>query len=61
MLPKFSQIVNQLYAFIYEMNHSKSGLGLPSIVALGEQNNFPLFHGYMCLCVDYFECVITKS
>ncbi|GJR88451.1 hypothetical protein Tco_0212462 [Tanacetum coccineum] len=34
MLPKFSQIVNRLYAFIYEMNHSKSGLGLPSIVAL---------------------------
>ncbi|GJX53194.1 hypothetical protein Tco_0281563 [Tanacetum coccineum] len=35
MLPKFSQIVNRLYAFIYETNHSKSGLGLPSIVALG--------------------------
>ncbi|GJU35181.1 pyruvate kinase [Tanacetum coccineum] len=34
MLPKFSQIVNRLYAFIYETNHSKSGLGLPSIVAL---------------------------
>nr|GEV32212.1 hypothetical protein [Tanacetum cinerariifolium] len=34
MLPKFSQIVNRLYAFIYEMNHSNSGLGLPSIVAL---------------------------
>ncbi|GKF97955.1 hypothetical protein Tco_0293776, partial [Tanacetum coccineum] len=28
-----SQIVNRLYAFIYETNHSKSGLGLPSIVA----------------------------
>ncbi|GJS79372.1 SRP72 RNA-binding domain-containing protein [Tanacetum coccineum] len=35
MLLKFSQIVNQLYAFIYETNHSKSGLRLPSIVALG--------------------------
>ncbi|GJU32802.1 hypothetical protein Tco_1176391 [Tanacetum coccineum] len=35
MLPKFSQIVNRLYAFIYETNHSNSGLGLPSIVALG--------------------------
>ncbi|GJY42670.1 hypothetical protein Tco_0430883 [Tanacetum coccineum] len=34
MLPKLSQIVNRLYAFIYETNHSKSGLGLPSIVAL---------------------------
>ncbi|GJR79835.1 Myc-type, basic helix-loop-helix domain-containing protein [Tanacetum coccineum] len=34
MLPNFFQIVNQLYAFIYEMKHSKSGLGLPSIVAL---------------------------
>nr|GEW79625.1 hypothetical protein [Tanacetum cinerariifolium] len=34
MLPKFSQIVNRLYAFINETNHSKSGLGLPSIVAL---------------------------
>ncbi|GKA10964.1 CACTA transposable element [Tanacetum coccineum] len=34
MLPKFSQIVNRSYAFIYETNHSKSGLGLPSIVAL---------------------------
>nr|GEW98183.1 hypothetical protein [Tanacetum cinerariifolium] len=34
MLLKFSQIVNWLYAFIYEMNHSKSRLGLPSIVAL---------------------------
>ncbi|GJX07066.1 retrotransposon gag domain, retroviral aspartyl protease [Tanacetum coccineum] len=34
MLPKFSQIVNRLYAFIYETNHSKSELGLPSIVAL---------------------------
>ncbi|GKF22056.1 zinc finger, PHD-type containing protein, partial [Tanacetum coccineum] len=34
MLPKFSQIVNRLYAFTYETNHSKSGLGLPSIVAL---------------------------
>ncbi|GJS43691.1 hypothetical protein Tco_0568734 [Tanacetum coccineum] len=34
MLSKFSQIVNQLYAFIYETNHSKSRLGLPSIVAL---------------------------
>ncbi|GKA98635.1 zinc finger, CCHC-type containing protein, partial [Tanacetum coccineum] len=34
MLPKFSQIVNRLYAFIYETKHSKSGLGLPSIVAL---------------------------
>nr|GEU76444.1 hypothetical protein [Tanacetum cinerariifolium] len=34
MLPKFSQIVNRLYAFIYETNHSKSGLGLPFIVAL---------------------------
>ncbi|GJR79149.1 reverse transcriptase domain-containing protein [Tanacetum coccineum] len=34
MLPKFSQIVNRLYAFIYETNHSKSGLGLPSRVAL---------------------------
>nr|GEV77204.1 hypothetical protein [Tanacetum cinerariifolium] len=34
MLLKFSQIVNRLYAFIYEMNHSKSGLGLPSIVTL---------------------------
>nr|GEZ25539.1 hypothetical protein [Tanacetum cinerariifolium] len=33
MLPKFSQIVNRLYAFIYETNHSNSGL-LPSIVAL---------------------------
>ncbi|GJY12737.1 hypothetical protein Tco_0382046 [Tanacetum coccineum] len=28
------QIVNRLYAFIYETNHSKSGLGLPFIVAL---------------------------
>ncbi|GJX56339.1 hypothetical protein Tco_0286236 [Tanacetum coccineum] len=26
--------VNRLYAFIYETNHSKSGLGFPSIVAL---------------------------
>ncbi|GJW45915.1 ribonuclease H-like domain-containing protein [Tanacetum coccineum] len=34
MLPKFAQIVNRLYAFIYETKHSKSGLGLPSIVAL---------------------------
>nr|GEX38539.1 hypothetical protein [Tanacetum cinerariifolium] len=34
MLPKFSQIVNQLYAFIYETNHSKSGLGFLFIVAL---------------------------
>ncbi|GKE19066.1 zinc finger, CCHC-type containing protein [Tanacetum coccineum] len=34
MLPNFFQIVNQLYAFIYETKHSKSGLGLPSIVAL---------------------------
>nr|GEY29881.1 hypothetical protein [Tanacetum cinerariifolium] len=34
MLLKFSQIVNRLYAFIYETNHSKSGLGLPFIVAL---------------------------
>ncbi|GKE01259.1 hypothetical protein Tco_1389242 [Tanacetum coccineum] len=34
MLPKLSQIVNRLYAFIYETDHSKSGLGLPSIVAL---------------------------
>nr|GFA61455.1 hypothetical protein [Tanacetum cinerariifolium] len=34
MLPKLSQIVNRLYALIYETNHSKSGLGLPSIVAL---------------------------
>nr|GEW56071.1 hypothetical protein [Tanacetum cinerariifolium] len=34
MLPKLSQIVNWLYAFVYETNHSKSGLGLPSIVAL---------------------------
>ncbi|GJZ47683.1 reverse transcriptase domain-containing protein, partial [Tanacetum coccineum] len=34
MLLKFSQIVNRSYAFIYETNHSKSGLGLPSIVAL---------------------------
>nr|GFB14787.1 hypothetical protein [Tanacetum cinerariifolium] len=34
MLSKLSQIVNRLYAFIYEINHSKSGLGLPSIVAL---------------------------
>ncbi|GJZ93191.1 DIE2/ALG10 family protein [Tanacetum coccineum] len=34
MLPKLSQIVNRLYAFIYETTHSKSGLGLPSIVAL---------------------------
>nr|GEV45420.1 hypothetical protein [Tanacetum cinerariifolium] len=34
MLSKFSQIVNRLYAFIYETNHSNSGLGLPSIVAL---------------------------
>ncbi|GJZ36786.1 hypothetical protein Tco_0582977 [Tanacetum coccineum] len=34
MLSKFFQIVNRLYAFIYETNHSKSGLGLPSIVAL---------------------------
>ena len=47
MLPKFSQIVNQLYAFIYETNHSKSGLGLPSIVALGEQN----------IWYSSFECV----
>ncbi|GKA05545.1 hypothetical protein Tco_0684665 [Tanacetum coccineum] len=40
MLSKFSQIVNRLYAFIYETNHIKSGLGLPSIVALvmGEDN-----------------------
>nr|GFA54371.1 hypothetical protein [Tanacetum cinerariifolium] len=36
MLPKFSQIVNRLYAFIYETNHSKSGLRLPYIVALGK-------------------------
>ncbi|GKA52184.1 hypothetical protein Tco_0745380 [Tanacetum coccineum] len=35
MLSKFPQTVNRLYAFIYETNHSKSGLGLPSIVALG--------------------------
>ncbi|GKB65818.1 CACTA transposable element [Tanacetum coccineum] len=35
MLPNFCLIVNQLYAFIYETKHSKSGLGLPSIVALG--------------------------
>nr|GEX49395.1 F-box domain, leucine-rich repeat domain, L domain-like protein [Tanacetum cinerariifolium] len=35
MMPKLSQIVNRLYTFIYETNHSKSGLGLPSIVALG--------------------------
>nr|GFB20218.1 hypothetical protein [Tanacetum cinerariifolium] len=35
MLPRFSQIVNRLYAFIYETNRSKSGLALPSIVALG--------------------------
>nr|GEY86751.1 hypothetical protein [Tanacetum cinerariifolium] len=34
MLPNISQIVNRLYAFIYETNHSKSGLGLPFIVAL---------------------------
>ncbi|GJZ20604.1 acidic leucine-rich nuclear phosphoprotein 32 family member A [Tanacetum coccineum] len=34
MLSKFAQIVNRLYAFIYETKHSKSGLGLPSIVAL---------------------------
>nr|GEZ69287.1 hypothetical protein [Tanacetum cinerariifolium] len=34
MLSKFSQIVNRLYAFIYETNLSKSGLGLPSIVSL---------------------------
>nr|GEW87425.1 hypothetical protein [Tanacetum cinerariifolium] len=34
MLLKFYQIVNRLYAFIYETNHSKSGLGLPSIIAL---------------------------
>nr|GEY34816.1 SRP72 RNA-binding domain-containing protein [Tanacetum cinerariifolium] len=34
MLQKFSQIVNRLYAFIYKTNHSKSGLGFPSIVAL---------------------------
>nr|GEW04521.1 hypothetical protein [Tanacetum cinerariifolium]GEW20949.1 hypothetical protein [Tanacetum cinerariifolium] len=34
MLLKFSQIVNRLYAFINETNHSKSGLWLPSIVAL---------------------------
>nr|GEY07728.1 hypothetical protein [Tanacetum cinerariifolium] len=34
MLSKSSQIVNRLYAFIYETNHSKSELGLPSIVAL---------------------------
>nr|GEV72858.1 hypothetical protein [Tanacetum cinerariifolium] len=34
MLPKLSQIVNRLYAFIYERNHSKSWLELPSIVAL---------------------------
>ncbi|GJW93655.1 hypothetical protein Tco_0173327 [Tanacetum coccineum] len=38
MLPKLSQIVNRLYAFIYETNHSKSGLGLPSIVALSEHD-----------------------
>ncbi|GKA47956.1 hypothetical protein Tco_0740914 [Tanacetum coccineum] len=36
MLSKFSQIVNQLYAFIYETNYSKSGIGFPSIVALEE-------------------------
>nr|GEY61348.1 F-box domain, leucine-rich repeat domain, L domain-like protein [Tanacetum cinerariifolium] len=34
MLSKFSSIVNRLYAFIYETNHSKSGLGLPFIVSL---------------------------
>jgi hypothetical protein len=39
MLPNFFQIVNRLYAFIYETGHSKSGLGLPSIVALGNQNS----------------------
>ncbi|GJR90022.1 CACTA transposable element [Tanacetum coccineum] len=39
MLPNFFQIVNQLYAFIYETKHSKSGLGLPSIVALDKQNS----------------------
>ena len=47
MLPKFSQIENWLYAFIYETNHSKNGLGLPSIVALGEQN----------IWYSSFECV----
>ncbi|GKE61369.1 hypothetical protein Tco_1511736, partial [Tanacetum coccineum] len=36
MLSKFSQIVNRLYAFIYETNHSKSGLGLPFIVSLAD-------------------------
>ncbi|GKG31725.1 hypothetical protein Tco_0426675, partial [Tanacetum coccineum] len=39
MLPKFSQIVNRLYAFIYETNHSKRGLGLPSIVAYNNKTS----------------------
>nr|GEU82189.1 hypothetical protein [Tanacetum cinerariifolium] len=38
MMLKFSQTVNQLYAFIYEANHSKSGLELPFIVALDGQS-----------------------
>ncbi|GJT78828.1 hypothetical protein Tco_1045553 [Tanacetum coccineum] len=40
MLPKFAQIVNWLYAFIYETKHSKSGLGLPSIVALVDKGYY---------------------
>nr|GEY92040.1 F-box domain, leucine-rich repeat domain, L domain-like protein [Tanacetum cinerariifolium] len=45
MLPKISQIVNRLYAFIYETNHSKSGLGLPFIVALGKGKRKPNLSG----------------
>ncbi|GJY19888.1 hypothetical protein Tco_0392454, partial [Tanacetum coccineum] len=45
MLLKCSQIVNRLYAFIYETNHSKSGLGLPSIVALGKGTRKPNLGG----------------
>ena len=61
MLPKFSQIVNQLYAFIYETNHSMSGLGLPSIVGLGEQNSQLIIQNFSCSQKIILDCFFTSA
>nr|GEX81271.1 hypothetical protein [Tanacetum cinerariifolium] len=59
MLPKFSQIVNRLYAFIYKINHSKSGLGLPSIVALGRHEK--AFFTVLKKFIEHFKPLVNSS